>query len=1100
MTKCNVCTQRVLSHSLKLTCFACKSHVHIQCLPNVNRTDSIYTDRHTNRWLCTKCSGTLFPFNNIDDDAQFKLAILETHHIASRLGLEHLECMEFNPFEINDDNAFLPSCDADPDLQYYNDQTYLENVSNCKYYTEDTFSKLCDDHSLNNCFSIVQLNIRSTPKNLGNFENYLGGLNHSFTVIGISETWLNDTNKNCYSVNGYNHIGQCRGVRPGGGVSLYVKNSLSYSCRSELNRNETHIECIFIELSKSETGLIKDTVIGMIYRPPNQDIYKFNESLAEILQILKQENKLIYLMGDFNINLLDLERHLPSSEYLDSLYSYSLFPLITKPTRITHSTSTLIDNIFLNDISLINTINGILFSEISDHFPIFTVVSNALLVNKTTVRKGRIFSSSNMKKFKDDLRSRNWNEVMNCSNGPVAFDLFYKNYCDHYDRSFPIQTIKSNYSNKKPWLSQGLKNSIKRKNKLYIKQLRNPTELNKDNYKIYKRELNRTLRIAERSHYEKLLLENKKNSKKLWSILKDVINQKKAVNTPKQFIINDKMETSHEIIANTFNKYFTNIGNDLAEKIPETETDPVAYIKSPIPESIYLSDVDCDEVVKIIKSLKNASAGYDGVHANIVKESYPLYIEPLVHVLNLSIRQGFFPNSMKVAKVIPLYKSGDAMKITNYRPVSILPLFSKILERLMYNRLMSFINKHKVLYKYQFGFRKNYSANMALILLVDKITSAIEKGEIVLGVFLDFQKAFDTVNHSILLQKLFKYGIRGTAYLWLQDYIRQRQQFVSFINTESSKTTIKCGVPQGSILGPLLFLLYINDLANTSQSLMPMLFADDTNIFLSGRSLQDMVNTMNNELQKVVEWLKANKLSLNVKKTHFMVFRSHRRDLNTNCNLQINGVTIEKVDHTKFLGVVIDSLLSWQKHVSHVKGKIARGLGIICRAKKNLNPDSLLTLYYSIIYPHLIYCVEVWGNACAVHITSLFKLQKKAVKMIRSVPVRHPSDPLFREMKLLKLSQIHSLFTLIFIFKFLTNLLPDIFDGFFVQNRVIAQRNTRQVCLLHIPRFRTSLYSRMIKVYGVKLWNEKCANLERHCSVHTYKKKLKHILINEVPM
>jgi len=341
--------------------------------------------------------------------------------------------------------------------------------------------------------------------------------------------------------------------------------------------------------------------------------------------------------------------------------------------------------------------------------------------------------------------------------------------------------------------------------------------------------------------------------------------------------------------------------NTIAEKIPHTETDPVAYIKSSIPESVYLSDVDSTEVVKIIKSLKNASAGSDGVHAKIVKESYALYIEPLVHILNLSIRQGFFPNSMKIAKVVPLYKSGDAIKLSNYRPVSILPLFSKILERLMYNRLMSFIDKHKLLYKYQFGFRKNHSANMALILLVDKIASAIEKGEVVLGIFLDFQKAFDTVNHNILLQKLNKYGIRRTAHLWLKDYLNQRQQYVSFVNTESDKTMIRCGVPQGSILGPLLFLLYINDLVNTSQTLMPILFADDTNIFLSGKSLQDMINTMNNELEKIVEWLKANKLSLNVKKTHYMVFRSQRcHNLNANSSLTINGVVIENVEHTKF--------------------------------------------------------------------------------------------------------------------------------------------------------------------------------------------------------
>jgi hypothetical protein len=1037
----------------------------------------------------------VFPFNNIKDDIHFKLTISENSQ--DKFTLDKLETLEFNPFEINNDDDIFHS-NVDPDLQYYNDQTYLENVSNCKYFTEDTFSKTSEDLALKNCFSLIQLNIRSVPKNLSKFENYLSNINHCFSVIGISETWLNETNKHCYPISGYSHIGQCRNGRPGGGVSFYIRDPMTYRIIPELSYNESHLECIFIEIPKSETGLLKDTVIGMIYRPPNQDILKFIDSMTEILQFLRQENKVLYLMGDFNINLLDIERHIQSSECLDVLYSYSLFPLITKPTRITHNTATLIDNIFLNDISLVNTISGILFTEISDHFPIFTIISNSITTSKSNIRRNRILSSRNIEKFKNYLTATDWSEIIDNDNGVVAFDQFYSKFCSLYDKSFPMQTIKPNYSNKKQWLSEGMKKSIKCKNKLYIKQARNPTVANKENYKTYKRELNRILRKAERSHYQFLLHENKKNSKKLWSILKDVIGKGKSLSTPKQFVIDGKAETRPDFIANKFNQYFTNIGNNLAENIPATDLDPLSYIPSSITESIYLCDVDQLEVTKIINSLKNASAGCDGVHAKVVKESYSLFIEPLVHVLNLSIRQGFFPNSMKVAKVIPLYKSGDASKISNYRPVSILPLFSKILERLMYNRLKSFIDRHKILYKYQFGFRKNHSSNMALILLVDKIASAIERGDVVLGVFLDFQKAFDTVNHTILLKKMNKYGIRGVAYSWLKDYLNIREQFVSFDNIESDKTTIRCGVPQGSILGPLLFLLYINDLVHTSQTLMPILFADDTNIFLSGKSLYEVTEVMNDELGKIVEWLKANKLSLNVNKTHYMVFRSRRCPSFTNCSLSINDVVIEMVEHTKFLGVTIDSFLTWQKHISSVKGKVARGLGIICKAKRNLSKESLLTLYYSIIYPHLIYCVEVWGNSSACHVNSLFRLQKKTIKIIRSVPIRHPSDPLFREMRLLKVSQIYTFFSLLFIFKYLSKMLPDIFDDFFVQNKSIARRSTRQDCLMFVPNFRTTFYGRTLKVFGVRIWNEKCANSNRKCSIHTYKKKLKLQIMNEI--
>jgi hypothetical protein len=573
--------------------------------------------------------------------------------------------------------------------------------------------------------------------------------------------------------------------------------------------------------------------------------------------------------------------------------------------------------------------------------------------------------------------------------------------------------------------------------------------------------------------------------------LKDVINKKKANITPKQFIINNRTETNTSVISNKFNEYFTNIGNDLAKRIPSTNLDPLSYIQIDMQESMFTHHVECNEVEKIIQSLKNASAGHDGIQAKALKNTYSLYLQPLTHVLNLSLTQGFVPDCMKVARVIPLYKSGDAMQLSNYRPVSILPVFSKLLERLMYNRLISFINRHKILYKYQFGFRSNHSTNMALILLIDKIASAIEKGEFVVGLFLDFQKAFDTVNHTVLLNKLNTYGIRGTAYQWFEDYLKHRQQFVLFANTESKKSIIQCGVPQGSILGPLLFLLYINDLVQTSFSLMPILFADDTSIFLTGKSIANMINAMNNELKKIVDWLNANKLSLNVKKTHYMIFRSRRCNFVNNENLFINGVRIDMVDHTKFLGVTVDSVLSWQKHISLVKGKIARGLGIICKARKSLNDKSLLTLYYSMIYSHLTYCIEVWGNTFTTHINSLFRLQKKAVKLIKSVPIRSPTAPLFKELGLLMLPQIHLHCSLIFIFKFLNGILPEIFNDFFIKNSSVNARNTRQNDLLYLPQCRTSLYQRSIKVWGVKEWNKIGASLDRHCSIHTFRKRLK---------
>jgi len=242
--------------------------------------------------------------------------------------------------------------------------------------------------------------------------------------------------------------------------------------------------------------------------------------------------------------------------------------------------------------------------------------------------------------------------------------------------------------------------------------------------------LNRLLRIAERRHYNELIQQNRQNTKKLWSIIKEVINKKNSI-APTQFKFGDSLESNKDVIANKFNSYFSNIGRDLARQIPTTNRSPSSYISENNPHSIFLRPVDQVEIEKIVQQLKNASAGFDGVRAKVIKATYHHYLTPLTHVLNLSILQGFFPDSMKTAKVVPIYKSGDPMSITNYRPVSILPLFSKILERLMYNRMISFINDNNILYRYQFGFREAHSTNMALIVLIDQILSALDKGKLV---------------------------------------------------------------------------------------------------------------------------------------------------------------------------------------------------------------------------------------------------------------------------------------------------------------------------------------------------------------------------------
>ena len=302
------------------------------------------------------------------------------------------------------------------------------------------------------------------------------------------------------------------------------------------------------------------------------------------------------------------------------------------------------------------------------------------------------------------------------------------------------------------------------------------------------------------------------------------------------------------------------------------------------------------------------SKGYDGIDMCMLKKIIPHILTPLRHICNTSLSQGIFPDEMKIARIIPLFKSGDKQNVSNYRPISLLPQFSKILEKIFNNRLMNFLNSNNLLYLRQYGFRKNMSTSMAIMELVENITNAIDNGKFTIGVFIDLKKAFDTVDHNILVTKLDHYGIRGVAKKWLSSYLENRKQYVCFNGTDSGFLPVSCGVPQGSILGPSLFLLYINDLCNVSTRLTSILFDDDTSCFIEGTDLSDMCIQLSTEMNKLSTWFKTNRLSLNVSKTNCMIFgRSNQPDHH---RVYIDNIVIERVNCNKFLGVIIDSKLS----------------------------------------------------------------------------------------------------------------------------------------------------------------------------------------------
>ena len=360
---------------------------------------------------------------------------------------------------------------------------------------------------------------------------------------------------------------------------------------------------------------------------------------------------------------------------------------------------------------------------------------------------------------------------------------------------------------------------------------------------------------------------------------------------------------------------------------------------------------------------------------------------------------------MKIAKILPLHKGNSVLHEGNYRPISLLPIFSKIFERLIYNRLIDFIDEHNILSELQFGFQKNKSTEQAVSAILSSLNNAKNNKMSSYCVFLDFAKAFDTVNHTILLGKLAHYGIQGTSLTLLESYLSNRKQQVEINGTLSNPGIIKHGVPQGSVLGPLLFLLYINDISESSKVLKFFLFADDTTVYYADKFNKNTEELLNTELAKVSNWLAANKLSLNVKKSNFLHFH-HGNNKKPNINLKLNGVSVDEKQVTKYLGIFIDDKLNWKSHIEHVRAKMSKGTGMISKIRYYVDKTCLLNLFYSFVQSHANYNLLNWSCTNQSFLNPIELKLKAAIRLITFKGKYEHTKPLFSELKILPFSDL----------------------------------------------------------------------------------------------
>ena len=556
--------------------------------------------------------------------------------------------------------------------------------------------------------------------------------------------------------------------------------------------------------------------------------------------------------------------------------------------------------------------------------------------------------------------------------------------------------------------------------------------------------------------------------------------------------------TDKFLMANQFSTFFSQIGMKMVDKINSTNENLNfrTFLRHKYSTTFSFTPVNEKEVSDVIRKLNNkTSVGYDGISTILLKRLEPVLLKPITHIINKSFITGIFPDKLKISRIIPIHKKDDIHIIDNYRPISLLPAISKILEKISYNQFFAYLSQLKYICQTQYGFRESHSTEHAVLELTNRILNDLDIGHCPMAIFIDLSKAFDTLDHHILLEKLHSYGVNNLSYNWFKSYLQDRPYYVDFDNINSDRNVISLGVPQGSILGPLLFLIYVNDINNSSDFFTFIKYADDTNLYIPTIQLTtEYYNVVNCELKKIHTWLRVNKLSLNINKSIFMVFYSVRKTVNLeDFSIKINDVSIERVHKFNFLGVIIDENVTWNNHIDYIFSKISRTIGMLKRLKHELPTHILKIIYNSLILPHLTYGILAWGKKSI----KIFHIQKKAIRVITRSNYNAHTEPLFKSLGLLKFEDLFMLMALKFFYKYCHNLLPSYFQLINFEHRQdIHGYNTRAKNLLQIAKINTKLAESSLMYFIPQIINNIPEIIIDKIFTHAFSFYIKNYFIN----
>ena len=817
--------------------------------------------------------------------------------------------------------------------------------------------------------SILYINIVSLPCNMDQLVNLLTHFDKKPDLIALSETKITEICNTEYHpyLESYKYY-NIKSKTMSGSVGLFVRNTLVCTTRHDLNCSENGLyEMFWVDISSHSINSAKTTV-GIVYRHNKTSIPSFSTRIENIVSKLIRENTNFYILGDFNMNLIKTHDIYNILDFVNTMHSLNAVNLVNKPTRFPigkqRGGPSILDHLWTNEPFRVKKIDMIV-NPISDHRPTLFILN---IRKKIVSNCSRNYFIRDMSNFDEEAFNESlFNFIPTSPNVNQSFAELQGHILKCINDHAPLRkrTKKEQKFMNKPWISESIQISIANKDKLYAYLQTHNNPLLKRKYNKQKKILKKVTFAAKCRYYEQRFEEYKNNSKKMWKMINELTCRKNRDKNTIQALklANGQLTSDAKTIANTLNEYFVNIGTNLANQLPTAPMTYEHFLKNPQANSFFLHPTDPGEISKIMNSFSSHKAA-GLIPAKFFKAGAPALCCILSNLINDSFSTGIFPQTLKLARVTPIFKEGSPYVAANYRPISIISVIAKLVEKLVYNRLIKYIEKNSIINNSQFGFRSGHSTTHAITSIHERILENINNNQHTVSIYLDLSKAFDCVNHSILIKKLHHYGIRGVALEFFKSYLSNRQQLTIVNGEVSNILSLICGVPQGSTLGPLLFLLYINDLA-TASNFMVSLFADDTCLLLSNENLNSLENACNEELVNINNWFLANKLTANLSKAskYMLTVGKLTTKHPDNFRLMMGNTLLEKVNKVKYLGVIFDDRFQWHDHISYICSKIARSVGVLSKLRYYVDVQTLLKVYYSLVHSHLNHALIAWGAA-----------------------------------------------------------------------------------------------------------------------------------------